>query len=147
MSDAAAAQRLAEACAAAMYAEDRASQGLGMSLDEVGPGRAVLSMTVREDMVNGHGVCHGGFVFTLADSACAFASNSHNRVNLLHGAKIDLLRPAMQGDRLRAEAREINRGARLAVYDVDVKRQDGKLVACFRGNTSSAGKALVPEDA
>lgn len=138
-------QALAEACAAAMWAEDRASRALGMAIESVGPGRAVLTMTVREDMVNGHGLCHGGFVFTLADSACAFACNSGNRVTVLQGARIDLMRPALLGDVLRAEARELGRGARSGVYDIEVRRADGKLVAVFRGNTSSSEKSIVTE--
>lgn len=138
-------QALAEACAAAMWAEDRASQSLGMVIESVGPGRALLTMTVREDMVNGHGLCHGGFVFTLADSACAFACNSGNRVTVLQGARIDLMRPALLGDVLRAEAIEVHRGARSGVYDIAVRRGDGKLVATFRGNTSSTDKSIVAE--
>ena len=137
------AQALAEACAARMYADDRASQGLGMRIDEVSPGRAVLSMSVREDMVNGHDICHGGFIFTLADSAFAFACNSFNRVTVAQGASIDFLRPATRGDRLRAEAKVVNQGSRTGVYDVEVRREDGKLIACFRGNSFSSDTALV----
>jgi acyl-CoA thioesterase len=137
------AQALAEACAERMYADDRASQGLGMRIDEVSPGRAVLSMRVREDMVNGHDICHGGFIFTLADSAFAFACNSFNRVTVAQGASIDFLRPATRGDRLRAEAKVVNQGSRTGVYDVEVRREDGKLIACFRGNSFSSDTALV----
>lgn len=141
-----AAQALAQACAARMYADDRASQALGMRIDEVAPGRAVLSMSVREDMVNGHDICHGGFIFTLADSAFAFACNSFNRVTVAQGASIDFLRPAMRGERLRAEAKVVNQGARTGVYDVEVRREDGKLIACFRGNSFSSETPLVGGD-
>lgn len=143
--DAAAAQALAEACATALFADDRASQGLGMVVESVQPGRARLRMEVREDMTNGHGICHGGFIFTLADSAFAFACNTHNRVTVAQAAKIDFLRPARRGDQLHAEAREISRGARSGLYDVEVRRADGELVACFRGNSHSSDKHLVED--
>lgn len=145
MSERDAAAELAAACAATMYADDHASRGLGMQIEEIAPGRAVLSMTVRQDMVNGHGICHGGFVFTLADSACAFACNGYDRVTVLQGARIELMRPAVLGDRLRAVARELHRGARSGVYDVEVHRQDGKLLAAFRGNTVSTEKPILLE--
>ncbi|MFM7274213.1 MAG: hydroxyphenylacetyl-CoA thioesterase PaaI [Gammaproteobacteria bacterium] len=145
MSNADAEQQRALACAEAMYAEDHASRSLGMSIEAIAPGLAALSMTVRQDMVNGHGICHGGFVFTLADSACAFACNGYDRVTVLQGARIELVRPAMLGDRLRAEARELHRGARSGIYDVQVHRQDGKLVAAFRGNTVGTEKHILPE--
>ena len=137
------AQGLAEACAVQMYADDRASQALGMRIDEVGPGRAVLSMSVREDMTNGHDICHGGFIFALADSAFAFACNSYNRVTVAQGATIHFLRPAMRGDRLRADARVVNQSSRTGLYDVEVRRDDGKLIASFRGNSFSSDKPLV----
>ncbi len=132
MGDAAA---LAKACAEAMWRDDQASQGLGMRLDDVGPGRAVLSMTVGERMVNGHGICHGGFIFALADSAMAFASNSHGeRAVAQHGA-VTFLRPGRLGERLRAEAIERARERRSGIYDVRVTGADGGLVAEFRGHT------------
>lgn len=143
--DAAVAQALAEACATALFADDRASQGLGMVVESVQPGRARLRMEVREDMTNGHGICHGGFIFTLADSAFAFACNTYNRVTVAQAAKIDFLRPVRRGDELHAEAREISRGARSGLYDVEVRRTDGELVACFRGNSHSSDKHLVED--
>lgn len=143
--DVAAAQALAEACATALYADDRASQGLGMVVESVAPGSSVLRMTVREDMTNGHGICHGGFIFTLADSAFAFACNTHNRVTVAQAAKIDFLRPVRLGDVLHAEAREISRGARSGLYDVEVRRANGELVACFRGNSHSSDKSLIED--
>lgn len=138
-------QALAEACAQVLFADDRASQALGMVIESVSPGRATLAMTVREDMTNGHGMCHGGFIFTLADSAFAFACNSHNRATVAQAAKIDFLRPARRGDRLRAEAREISRGGRSGLYDVEVRRDDGELLACFRGNSHSSDKPVFED--
>jgi acyl-CoA thioesterase len=140
-------QALAEACATHMFAADRASQALGMVVESVSPGHAVLCMTVREDMSNGHGICHGGFIFTLADSAFAFACNTHNRVTVAQAAKIDFLRPAACGELLRAEARELNRGHRSGLYDVEVRRADGALIACFRGNSHSSDKLLLEDPA
>ena len=136
-------QRVAEAVRDAMWRDDRASKMLGMQILAIAPGTATLQMTVRDDMLNGHDICHGGFIFALADSAFAFACNSYNRVTVAQGATIDFLRPAMRGDRLRAEARVLNQGSRTGVYDVEVRREDGKLVACFRGNSFSSEKALV----
>ena len=118
------AQELARRSAEAMWAADRASAGLGMRLIEVGPGRAVLAMTVREDMVNGHGIGHGGFTFTLADSAFAFACNSYNRSTVAAGCEISFLAPTRLGDELRATARERSREGRDGVYDVEVTRED-----------------------
>jgi acyl-CoA thioesterase len=138
---------LAGACAARMWAEDRASQSLGMRIESVSPGHAVLTMPVREDMVNGHDICHGGFIFALADSAFAFSCNTYNRVTVAQAAKIDFLRPAVKGDLLRAESREVHRGGRTGVYDVEVRRADGKLVACFRGNSHSSDKPLIEDNA
>ena len=92
------AQALAERVAAAMFGRDRASQGLGMRITRVGPGEAEIAMTVREDMVNGHAICHGGFVFTLADSAFAFACNSHNFSTVANGCTIEFLAPSHLGD-------------------------------------------------
>ena len=138
--------QLATDCAERMWSEDRASQSLGMQIVSVTPGHAVLTMPVREDMVNGHDICHGGFIFTLADSAFAFSCNTYNRVTVAQAAKIDFLRPAVKGDVLRAESREVHRGARTGVYDVEVRRADGKLIACFRGNSHSSDKPLIEEN-
>lgn len=137
------AQRLAEACAETMWSDDLASRSLGMVIEAIAPGRAVLRMTVREEMVNGHDICHGGYIFLLADSAFAFACNTYDRLTVAQAAKIDFVRPALLGDELRAEAREVHRGARSGVYDVEVRRGDGKLIACFRGNSHSSDKTLT----
>jgi acyl-CoA thioesterase len=139
------AQQLAEACAAAMWADDKASQGLGMAIEQISPGRSELSMTVREDMVNGHSICHGGFIFTLADSAFAFACNSENFNTVAAGVRIEFLAPASLGDRLTAVAGQVHQGKRTGVYDVVVSNQEGRKLAVFRGNSHRIGGALVDE--
>ena len=121
----------------AMYARDRASQALGMVLEEVRPGYARLRMTVRADMLNGHGTCHGGLIFALADSAFAFACNSRDVVTVASGCTIEFLAPASEGDVLVAEAQERSLEGRNGVYDVDVRREDGPLVATFRGRSAA----------
>ena len=133
------ADQLARACADAMYGNDRASRSLGMVIDDIAEGRAVMSMTVREDMLNGHEVCHGGFIFTLADSAFAFACNSQNVNTLAQGARIDFLAPGQLGDRLTATATVISQGRRTGIYDVSVVNQAGKTIAAFRGNAFRIG--------
>ncbi len=130
---------IARACAEAMWAEDRASPGLGMQLESVGPGRAVLSMTVTETMVNGHGICHGGFIFTLADSAFAFACNSHGDRAVAQHCAISFLRPGRRGERLRAEAVERIRTGRSGITDVRITGGDGSVVAELRGNSRLTG--------
>jgi acyl-CoA thioesterase len=132
MTDAA---RTARAAADAMWASDAASQGLGMTLDSVGPGRAVMSMTVADTMVNGHGMCHGGFIFTLADSAFAFACNSHGDAAVAQHCAITFLRPGRSGERLTAEAVERTTQGRSGLYDIRVTGQDGTIVAEMRGHS------------
>ncbi|HZF76615.1 MAG TPA: hydroxyphenylacetyl-CoA thioesterase PaaI [Acetobacteraceae bacterium] len=126
-------QELAEACARAMWAEDRASVGLGMRIARVAPGAATLTMEVEERMVNGHGICHGGFIFTLADSAFAFACNSFNRRAVAQSNTITYLRPARLGDMLTAEAVQAAAAGRSGITDVTVTDQDGRAIALFRG--------------
>jgi acyl-CoA thioesterase len=128
-------QRLAEAVRDGMYARDRAAQVLGITVDEVGPGFARCRMTVREDMVNGHDTCHGGFTFTLADAAFAYACNACNRTTVALGAEISFLAPARAGDVLTATAKQRSRTGRTGVYDVEVTRADGTKVALFRGTS------------
>ncbi len=128
-------QAVAEAAAAAMWAADAASQGLGMVLESVGPGRAVMAMTVRDDMVNGHGLCHGGFIFTLADSAFAFACNSQGDKAVAQHCAISFLRPGRRGERLVAEAVERVSQGRSGLYDVRVTGADGGVVAEMRGHS------------
>lgn len=127
-------QLRAERSADAMWADDPASQALGMSLIEVGPGRAVITMSVRKDMANGHGICHGGFIFTLADSAFAFACNSYNQRVVAQHNSITYLAPGQLGERLTATATEVSRTGRSGVYDVIVTGEDGHTVALFRGH-------------
>lgn len=126
---------LARACADAMWAHDRASQGLGMELMEVGPGRARLEMVVTQAMLNGHGVCHGGFIFALADSAFAFACNAYGGRVVAQQCGVTYLRPGKPGDRLVAVAEERVRAKRSGVYDVRVSTPDGEVVAEFRGHS------------
>ena len=121
-----------------MWAEDRASQALGMHVVEVGPGRATLRMTVRADMVNGHDIGHGGLTFTLADSAFAFACNSHNRRTVAAGAEVRFRAPTRRGDVLTATAVERSREGRDGVYDVTVTRGD-LVVAEFTGRSREIG--------
>ena len=134
---------LARACAEAMWEQDDASKGLGMEIVEIGPGRATLAMQVRADMVNGQRIAHGGFIFTLADSAFAFACNSHNERVVAAQGQITFLKPGRLGDRLVASAREISRSGRSGIYDVRVSAGDS-VIAEFRGHSRSIGGTLVP---
>jgi len=135
---------LARACADAMWKEDDASCGLGMKIVEVAPGRATLSMTVQPHMVNGQRIAHGGFIFTLADSAFAFACNSHNEKAVAAQGNITFIRPSKLGDVLVASAREISRGGRSGIYDVQVKVGD-QVIAEFRGHSRVIPGAWLPE--
>ncbi len=136
---------LAKRCAEAMWRDDRASQALGMSLDAVGPGTATLSMTVTDTMINGHEICHGGLIFTLADSAFAFACNAYNKVTVAQHCSVTFLAPARLGDRLTARAEERSLNGRSGIYDIRVDNQDGKLIAEFRGHSRTVKGHLVPE--
>ncbi|MGR3714624.1 MAG: hydroxyphenylacetyl-CoA thioesterase PaaI [Shimia sp.] len=131
-------QARADRAAQAMWAEDRASQHLGMQIVEVGEGRATLKMTVRPEFCNGHGICHGGLTFTLADSAFAFACNSRNQATVAQHNQISYLAPGREGDVLTATAREISLKGRSGLYDVTVTNQDSVVIAEFRG----AGRAI-----
>ena len=131
-------QQLAEACAEAMWAEDRASRELGMRIARIAPGEADLTMTVEARMVNGHGICHGGFIFALADSAFAFACNSFNRRAVAQSNAITYLRPARLGDALIARAVQTAGAGRSGITDVTVTREsDGAVIAEFRGRSRS----------
>ena len=136
-------KHLARAVVDKMLAGDRCTGLLGMEVLELDARRAVVQMIVSKDMVNGHGVCHGGMIFSLADTCCAFASNSENQSALLSNAQIDLLRPALQGDQLTATAEVVNQGKRKGIYDVTVVNQEGQSVAVFRGQTQRVGGSLV----
>jgi acyl-CoA thioesterase len=133
-------EALARACADAMWADDRASNGLGMTLTAVAPGRATITMRVRDDMVNGLGLCHGGFIFTLADSTMAFAATSHGERAVAQHAAIDFLRPGKRSELLTARADERARAGRTGLYDVRVTGEDGTTVAEFRGQTRTIGR-------
>lgn len=132
------AQVVAEAAAAAMWGDDRASQAMGMRIDAIGPGRAVVSMTVRPDMTNGHHIGHGGFTFSLADTAFAFACNSYDRRTVAARCDIAFLAPVREGDTLVAEAVERHRAGRSGIYDVTVRRGE-EVVAEFRGTSREVG--------
>ena len=128
-------QALADAVARTMWSRDAATHALGMELVAVGPGTATLRMPVRPDMVNGHHICHGGMMFTLADSAFAYACNSYNQNTVASACHIDFLAPAREGDLLEAEAIERSASGRTGVYDITVRVVGGKTVALFRGKS------------
>jgi acyl-CoA thioesterase len=134
---------IARACAEAMWKEDDASKSLGMAIVEIGPGRATLTMTVQAHMVNGQRIAHGGFIFTLADSAFAFACNTHNERVVAAQGSITFIRPGKLGDRLVAAAREISRNGRSGIYDVQVTA-NGVVIAEFRGHSRSIGGTWLP---
>jgi acyl-CoA thioesterase len=140
------AEEIARRSAEAMWARDDASKWLGARLDAVGPGTASLSMKVEKHHTNGHDICHGGFIFTLADSAFAFACNSYNQIAVAQHNTISFIAPGFRGDRLTAQAREISRSGRSGLYDVRVTNQDGRLIAEFRG-ASRVIKGVHFEDA
>ncbi|PKO86199.1 MAG: phenylacetic acid degradation protein PaaD [Betaproteobacteria bacterium HGW-Betaproteobacteria-12] len=128
------AQALADATAEAMWSRDRAAQALGITIVRVQPGASVLTMAVRSDMVNGHHICHGGMIFSLADTAFAYACNSYNKNTVASACHIDFLAPAKEGETLEAEAVERSASGRTGVYDVTV-RVGGRTVALFRGKS------------
>jgi acyl-CoA thioesterase len=137
-------QEVAEATRNAMWKDDRASKMLGMQVLAIGPGTATLSMTVRDDMLNGHDICHGGLITTLADSAFAFACNAYNEVTVASGFDVNLIAAAKQGDVLTATAREVSKAGRTGVYDIAVTNQRGEPVAAFRGRSyTMKGKPLI----
>jgi acyl-CoA thioesterase len=129
------AEELARACARVMWDDDQASQRLGMSLDHVAPGAARLSMTITPEMTNGHGTCHGGYIFALADSAFAFACNSYNQRAVAQHCSVTYIAPAFEGDRLTATAGEISRRGRGGIYDIRITNQHGEHIAEFRGHS------------
>lgn len=137
------AQALAERVAAGMYERDRASQALGIEVAGIGPGRAELRMTVRPDMMNGHAIGHGGLVFTLADSAFAYACNSYNHNTVAAGCTIEFLAPCHEGDVLVAAASERMQVGRSGVYDIDVKNQNGETIALFRGKSMRVKGSVI----
>src|SRR3982074_2500850 len=136
---------LARACAEAMWKEDDASKGLGMEILQIKAGEAVLTMTVRPHTVNGHGIAHGGFIFLLADSAFAFACNSHNERAVAAQCSISFIKPGKLGDLLVASAREISRSGRSGIYDVRV-RVDDIAIAEFRGHSRVIAGTWLPAE-
>jgi acyl-CoA thioesterase len=136
---------LAKASAAAMWQHDLAAQALGMSIATVAPGAATLAMAVRPDMCNGHKICHGGMIFTLADTAFAYACNSHNRVTVASNCTVTFVAPAKAGDNLTAVAEERHRGGRSGVCDVTVTDQTGRLIAVFRGHSTELKGTLIED--
>jgi acyl-CoA thioesterase len=144
--DRARAQKLAARAATALFERDRASQALGMRLGAVRPGGARVVMTVRPDMLNGHGVCHGGIVFALADSAFAFACNTGNESTVAAAGAIDFLAAVHAGDELTAEASELWRTRRNGIYEITVTNQRGERVALFRGRSYRIDGTVVNEE-
>jgi acyl-CoA thioesterase len=136
----------AKDCAEKMYASDRASKSLGIEIEIPEAGSAIASMYVRKEMVNGFDICHGGLVFTLADTAFAFACNAYDDVTVGGGGSIEFLRPAIRGEHLRATAKEVHRGRKQGLYEVKVHNQDDKLVAVFQGRSVSRGETLLEND-
>ena len=138
------AQHLAERVRDTMFATDRAAQALGMAVSAISPGHATVTMTVREDMLNGFTICHGGLIATLADTAFAYACNSYNEATVASGFDVSLLGPGRLGDRLSASAHVVSQGARTGVYDIDVSNQSGERIAVFRGRSyRMKGKQVV----
>jgi acyl-CoA thioesterase len=137
-------QQIAERVRDGMFANDRASKALGMKVVDVAPGRATMTMTVRDDMLNGHDICHGGLITTLADSAFAFACNSYDQLTVASGFGVDLVAPARLGDVLTARCVEVSKAGRTGVYDAEVVNQRGERVAVFRGRSYTIkGKPAV----
>lgn len=139
-------QARAEKCAALMMDQDAASRGLGMHLDRVAPGMATLSMQITPEMLNGHGICHGGYIFTLADSAFAFACNTYNQLTVAQQNQITYLAPGKAGDRLTATALEVTRAGRSGTYDVTVSDSAGTMIALFRGLSRTIKGQHFPEN-
>jgi acyl-CoA thioesterase len=139
------ADALARTVGAALFARDHAAQRLGIALEIIAPGVACMSLTVRDDMLNGHGLCHGGVIFTLADTAFAYACNSRNRNTLAAAAEIQFLAPGRAGEQLAATARERAAAGRTGIYDVDVvERASGRVIAVFRGRAQQVAGEVVP---
>ncbi|MGH8198039.1 MAG: hydroxyphenylacetyl-CoA thioesterase PaaI [Steroidobacteraceae bacterium] len=138
-------QAIAERATQALYDGDRASQMLGMKVESCGPGQATVSMRIRSDMVNGHRICHGGLIFALADSAFAFACNSHGDSTVAAGAAIEFLAPGREGDVLRAIAAERWRAGKAGIYEIEVRNQRDETVALFRGRSHQVAGRLIDD--
>lgn len=138
------ADALARACADAIWAEDATSRELGVQLISVEPGHALLALAITEKMVNWHNTCHGGFIYLLADTAFGYACHTRNQRMVAQHCSIAYLNPAKRGDRLTAQAIERQRAGRSGIYDVTVKREDGVVIAEFRGHARAIEGTLVP---
>jgi len=134
---------IARLCAAAMLDKDKASNALGIEVEIPEPGKAIATMTIRDDMVNGFDVIHGGLTFTLADTAFAFACNAYDEQTVAASAHIEFLRPGMLGDVLTAVATEDYRGRRRGYYTIEVRNQEDEMVALFRGRSASSGHSVI----
>ena len=144
MTDDDAAQQTADRVREGMFRNDRASKLLGMQIVDVSPGSATLVMTIRDDMLNGHDICHGGLITTLADSAFAFACNSYNELTVASGFSVDLLAPGRLNDVLTARCTEVSKAGRTGVYDTVITNQRGERIAVFRGRSyTMKGKPAV----
>ena len=141
------AQHVADAVAVGMLKDDRASRALGMQINAIGPGSATLTMTVRDDMLNGFEICHGGFMTLLADSAFAFACNSRNAVTVAAGLDVEFIASAFRGDVLTARAQEVHLAGRTGLYDIEVTNQRGERIAMVRGRSHRLkDREVVPLD-
>ncbi|MGB6054495.1 MAG: hydroxyphenylacetyl-CoA thioesterase PaaI [Burkholderiaceae bacterium] len=134
------------AVAAAMYRRDTAAQALGIRLDAIDIGSATMSMPVRPDMIQGHGTCHGGMIFALADTAFAYACNSENQATVAAGCNIEFLQPAYAGDLLSAAARRVAQAGRTGIYDILVSNQRGEVIASFRGKSATIKGRVIEEN-
>lgn len=140
------ADKLAQRCAQHMYENDAASQALGIELMQVKCGAAIAVMTVKDFMLNGHKTCHGGQIFSLADSAFAFACNSQNQAAVALSCTIDFIHPAFKDDILTATAEELHQGGRSGVYQIKVTNQNQQLIAIFKGNSARIKRSVLPEE-
>lgn len=141
------AQEIARRSFEAMWADDHAARGMGITVEAVSPGEARVSMTVRKDMVNSHDICHGGYIFALADTAFAYACNTHNHRTVAAGCDINFIAPGHLGDRLTASGHARHQGGRSGVYDIEVTNQAGRLIAVFRGRSTRIKGALFHVEA
>ena len=141
------AQALAERVRDHMWSTDRASSGMGMRVAAIGPGSCTMTMTVRQDMLNGYGNCQGGLMAALADSCFAFACNAYNEITVASGFNVEIVAPGRLGDVLTATAVEVSKSGRMGVYDVDVRNQRDERVVAFRGRsyTMKGKPVLAPE--
>lgn len=145
MTDLSDSQAVASACAESLWKEDRTSQKLGMKIVRIGPGEAELSMTVTDDMVNGHNIGHGGYLFTLADSTFAFACNTYNQRCVAQHCSISFLAPVHAGEQLRSVAKEVSRQGRNGIYDITVYDSQSKAIVEFRGYSRTIKGAVLPD--